>query len=70
MFTNILKWPKVSQKSEHANKQSYIFFKDKRHHKAKANSDVYFFRYLTTSYGTGQDIDERIVEGTRRQYVC
>lgn len=21
------------------------------------------FRYLTTSYGTGQDIDERIVEG-------
>lgn len=24
-------------------------------------------RYLTTSYGTGQDIDERIVEG---EHVC
>lgn len=22
-----------------------------------------FYRYLTTTYGTGQDIDERIVEG-------
>jgi len=25
---------------------------------------LFNFRYLTTSYGTGQDIDERIVEGT------
>lgn len=26
--------------------------------------DFKLFRYLTTSYGSGQDIDERIVEGT------
>lgn len=24
---------------------------------------ILFYRYLTESYGTGQDIDDRIVEG-------
>lgn len=24
---------------------------------------IFYFRYLTESYGTGQDIDDRIVEG-------